>query len=114
VFGCCWNAPTSSLKRDLPTNISSYNESVGGVNDDQQGYHETLTQLYMAGVRNWLADKTTHELATLVNQLLMSPIGRRDWLLTLYSRDLLFSVPARRSLVMPDLGSWPGGNAPTK
>ena len=29
--------------------ISAYNEAVGGVNDDSQGYHETITQVYIAG-----------------------------------------------------------------
>ena len=29
--------------------ISRFNESVGGVNDDQNGYHDTITRAYVAG-----------------------------------------------------------------
>ena len=49
-----------------------------------------------------------------INALLASDIGKRDWPLTLYSRERLFSIAARRELVMPDLGKWPAaeGTAP--
>ena len=95
--------------RDLPDIIRRYNASVGGVNDDTQGYHETITQLYIAAVRVWLAaNPAKGTLSDTVNAALASPIGARDWPLTLYSRDRLFSVAARRGLVMPDLGEWPG------
>ena len=40
----------------------------------------------------------------LVNELLLSPMGRRDWPLRFYSRELLFSVEARRRFAPPDLG----------
>jgi hypothetical protein len=40
--GCCANASISDVEQQLPDIIRSYNESVGGVNDDTQGYHETL------------------------------------------------------------------------
>ena len=42
-------------ERDLPDIIRRFNESVGGVNDDTQGYHETITQLYIRSVRAFLA-----------------------------------------------------------
>ena len=93
--------------RALPGFIRAYNVSVGGVNDDTQGYHETLTQLYIAGVRHWLAAAPDGGLAARVTALLAAPIGRRDWPLTLYSQARLFSVTARRALVLPDLGNWP-------
>ena len=93
---------------DLPAIIRSYNESVGGVNDDTQGYHETLTQLYIAGVRSWIdGHSIADELVDRVNRLLASPIGQRNWPLTLYKPELLFSVAARRGLVAPDIGIWP-------
>ena len=31
------------IERELPLIISSYNVAVGGVNDDMQGYHHTIT-----------------------------------------------------------------------
>jgi hypothetical protein len=46
-------------------------------------------------------------LAELVNALLQSPIGRRDWPLRFYSSERLFSVEARREFVPPDLMPLP-------
>jgi hypothetical protein len=43
----------------------------------------------------------------LVNELLLSPIGRRDWPLRFYSPAVLFSVEARRRFVEPDLAALP-------
>ena len=39
--------------------------------------------------------------------MLLSDVGRRDWPLRFYSRDLLFSVAARRRFVEPDLAPLP-------
>jgi len=43
----------------------------------------------------------------LVNALLRSPIGRRDWPLRFYSAERLFSVEARRDFVDPNLAPLP-------
>jgi hypothetical protein len=91
-------------ERDLPAIISAYNVSAGGVNDDTQGYHETITQIYVAAVRIHLSERDPFEpLAEAVNALLLSPLGRRDLPLRFYSSDLLFSVAARRKFIDPDL-----------
>ena len=86
--------------------ISAYNISVGGVNDDAQGYHETITQVYIAGVRAHLAEVgPAMSLFEAVNALLLSKRGRRDLPLRFYSNELLFSVAARRDFVEPDRAS---------
>jgi len=78
------------------------------VNDDTQGYHETITRLFLHGVRLFLAEANLKEpLHALVNELLLSPMGRRDWPLRFYSPGLLFSVEARRNFVPPDLAALP-------
>ncbi len=87
--------------------IRRFNESVGGVNDDTQGYHDSITRAYVAGVRLFLAETAETDLTSRVNALLRSPVGARDWPLRFYSRDLLFSVPARRGFVPPDLAPLP-------
>jgi hypothetical protein len=100
--------PDVDLDRDLRSIISGYNESVGGVNDDTQGYHETITRVFLHGVRLFLAEAGTDEpLYELVNELLLSPMGRRDWPLRFYSAERLFSVEARRKFVTPDLAALP-------
>ena len=96
--------PDIDLDAELPGLIRRYNESVGGVNSDTEGYHETITRVFLHGVRLFLGEadaaKPLHEL---VNELLLSPMGRRDWPLRFYSRERLFSVEARRNFVEPDL-----------
>jgi hypothetical protein len=108
---CAWillERPDILPERDLPDLIRRYNESVGGVNDETQGYHETITQVFIRGVRMSLAASEGHGgLAQRVNLLLGSPQGRREWPLRFYSRELLFSVEARLGWVEPDLGVLP-------
>jgi hypothetical protein len=100
--------PNVDLDKRLPDIIRRYNESVGGVNSDSEGYHDTITRVFLAGVRLFLAEADPGEpLHELVNELLLSPMGRRDWPLRFYSRDLLLSVAARRAFVPPDVAALP-------
>ena len=100
--------PEIDLDTALPGLIRGYNESVGGVNDDQQGYHDTITRAYLHGVRLFLsgADRTA-PVHNLVNDLLRSPMGRRDWPLRFWSKERLLSIEARRNFVPPDLRALP-------
>jgi len=94
------------VERDLPAIISGYNEAVGGVNDATQGYHHTITLTYIGAIRRFLGSvRDDLLLVEKVNALLAAPEGRRDWALTLYSRDRLFSVQARLGYLPPDLAS---------
>jgi len=100
--------PDVDIDAQLPGIIRRYNESVGGVNDDTQGYHETITRVFLDGVRLFLGEADADEpLHGLVNELLLSPMGRRDWPLRFYSPALLFSVEARRKFVPPDVAALP-------
>ena len=100
--------PDLDLDRERPGLIRRYNESVGGVNSDSEGYHETITRVFLHGVRLFLEEADTSDpLHELVNELLLSTMGRRDWPLRFYSRDRLFSVEARRGFVAPDVAALP-------
>ena len=100
--------PDIDIDAELPGIIRRYNESVGGVNSDTEGYHETITRVFLRGVRLFLAEADRREpLHELVNELLLSPMGRRDWPFRFYSPDLLFSVEARRHFVPPDVANLP-------
>ena len=91
-------------EREMGDIISRCNESVGGVNDDTQGYHETITQCFILAVRQHLRERPEADtLLDAVNTLLLSDRGKRDWPLRLYSRERLFSVAARRQFVTPDI-----------
>ena len=96
------------VDKELPGLIRRYNESVGGVNSDSEGYHETITRVFLDGVRLFLSEADPKEpLHELVNELLLSPMGRRDWPLRFYSRERLFSTEARRHFIEPDLQAIP-------
>jgi len=100
--------PDIDLDKALPGIIRAYNESVGGVNSDTEGYHETITRVFLRGVRLFLAEADLKEpIHELVNELLLSPMGRRDWPLRFYSPQRLFSVDARKDWVRPDIASLP-------
>lgn len=100
--------PDIDVDRELPGLIRRYNESVGGVNSDTDGYHETITRTFLHGVRLFLEEVDRNEsLHELVNELLLSPMGKRDWPLRFYSPQRLFSVEARRHFVEPDLRALP-------
>jgi hypothetical protein len=87
--------------------IRAYNDAVGTVNSDHGGYHESLTRLYLRGIAAHRAAQPPASLAAAFTDLLRTPIARRDWPLTYYSKERLFSVEARRSWVEPDLRGLP-------
>jgi len=100
--------PDIDIDNQLPGFIRRYNESVGGVNSDSEGYHETITRVFLHGIRLFLAEADPKEpLHELVNELLLSPMGRRDWPLRFYTPARLFSVEARRNFIPPDIAALP-------
>lgn len=94
--------------RDLPPIIRAYNLATGVPNTDTGGYHETITQASLRAARAFL-DTLPRETALHVacNRLLASPLGRPDWLMTYWSRPVLFSVAARRAWLEPDIQPLP-------
>ena len=103
---CLWliaERPEIAAERELPALIRRYNESVGGVNDATQGYHETITQVSIAAIRDHLAEVPQVTLVGNINSLLASERGRRDWPLRFYSRERLFLAAARGEWIAPDL-----------
>jgi len=110
LAACCYllsERPDLDVDAEIGGIIRRFNESVGGVNDDHGGYHETITRTYVAGVRHYLAEVQAEDLLARVNGLLAAPMGQRDWPLRFYSRERLFSVAARRGFVEPDLAPLP-------
>lgn len=89
----------------LRTRISSYNESVGTLNTDTSGYHETITRFYVTVIDRFLA---ANDRAMPIDDLaarLLAECGDRRLPMRYYSEGRLFSVVARRSWVEPDLRS---------
>jgi len=92
----------------MPALIRAYNVATGVENNDHGGYHETITQASLLAARVFLrAEATGAPLHAVLDRLMASPLGKPDWLLAYWSRDLLFSVQARRGWVEPDLQPLP-------
>jgi hypothetical protein len=96
--------PEAVVRRRMPPMIRAYNEATGVANTDTGGYHETITLASIAAARAFLAARApATPLHEVVDALMASRLGRPDWLLAFWSKDLMFSVAARRSWVEPDL-----------
>lgn len=88
--------------------ISGYNESLGGVNSDTAGYHHTITLASMrAAAWHLLQGGEDAALHQVLAALMASRQGDRDWLLDYWTRAQLFSVPAHRDWVEPDITALP-------
>lgn len=94
--------PDIRPEADMRDIISGYNLAVGGVNDDTQGYHETMTMFWIGNARAFLARHPEGSLVERANRFIAAPEGRRDAPLRHFSRERLFSVEARRHAVEPD------------
>jgi hypothetical protein len=100
--------PELDAAKTMPGLIRGYNESVGGVNDDTRGYHETITLASLRAARGVLnAYPPDMPVYRIVNLLLSTNLANPNWLLEYWSRDRLMSVEARRNWVEPDLKSLP-------
>ena len=92
----------------LPGMIRAYNETVGTVNSDRSGYHETITQASLRAARgifdSFPADVPVWRIA---NALMGTNFANPNWLLEYWTRDRLMSVDARRAWLEPDLKPLP-------
>lgn len=99
--------PEVNAVRDMPGFIRAYNEVTGTPNTDTGGYHETITLASLRAAHAWLAARPHMSLHSALEELLVSPFGRSDWLLSYWTRPTLFSVAARRSWIEPDVKPLP-------
>lgn len=84
--------------------ISRYNETCGTANTATSGYHETITIASTRMASAFLATFGNEAALTTVHAALMdSRLGKSEWLLRHWSKDLLFGPRARRVWVEPDV-----------
>jgi len=84
-------------------NISRFNESVGGVNSDTEGYHETITKAWLWITAEFLATQHFAAPAEACNALIVHPAGNMYCLKNFYSKEQLLNPHARKHWVEPDL-----------
>ncbi len=91
---------------EMRTRLKRYNESVGGVNDDRNGYHETLTVFWLWAIKEMFADddgRVYWNQDALDDLLFDETLANVDIWAEFYSKELMMSVEARRTFVKPDL-----------
>ncbi|MEK7265636.1 MAG: hypothetical protein AAB227_06010 [Pseudomonadota bacterium] len=93
----------NAAEAKAPVYIRAYNESVGGVNDDTQGYHHTITLFFLRHIDEFIAPHQGDPLGARATRLLASPLAATDYPLRFYTKARLFSIEARRLWVEPDL-----------
>lgn len=95
--------PDEALRR-LRQGIRRLNESHGGVNSATNGYHETVTAVYVRLLEEYLErGPAPIDLGLRAIALLATPLAAKDALYRFYSRDVLMSTTARAGWVDPDL-----------
>ena len=99
--------PDMNALREMPAFIRAYNEATGTPNTDTGGYHETITLASLRAARAWLDARADVSLHVALDELLISPFGRSDWLLSYWTRAVLFSFAARRNWIDPNLKPLP-------
>jgi hypothetical protein len=82
--------------------IRSHNESVGTPNTESNGYHETLTRLYLTAIANHRQKYRELPFENSLKLLLASPLADSKWPLLYYTPGRLFSARARHVWIEPD------------
>ncbi len=100
--------PAFDLPHVMPGFIRAYNEATGVANTGSSGYHQTITQASLRAAR---AEMARHDveapLHAVLNALLATKLGKSDWPLEYWSKDLLMSAGARLEWRDPDIKPLP-------
>lgn len=91
---------------EMRRRLLRFNESKGGINDDHNGYHETMTVFWLWLLRKKMADGNGHvrwDQETLDELLFDETLAERNCWTAYYSKERMMSVEARRSFVQGDV-----------
>ena len=95
------NEPLASAIERLSSAICQYHDANESGRSD--GYHATLTTLFMARLDDFLNRRGRPEINdVLLAALWADPISKLDYALTRYTPETLWSGEARRRFVLPD------------
>lgn len=86
----------------LRSGIVELNVALGGKNTEADGYHETITLLWIWLLDKYLKAHPGKSLIELCNDFLNTEYADRNVLLKYYSKEVLFSTKARAIWVEPD------------
>lgn len=92
----------------MPDVIRAYNLATGVANTDTDGYHHTITLASLMAAKSVMdAVPNSQPLYEITNTILSGEYGSPKWLLKFWSKDVLFSVQARRDWTPPDIRDLP-------
>ena len=92
------------LREAMPLIIRKYNDATNTPNTKTEGYHETLTLLYLRAINDFTKNLPKDHCPFETYKLLIkSPIAEKSFPFLYYSKELLFSIKARKTWVEPDL-----------
>ena len=100
-----WHFGAAEALEKLRVKIRDHNTSVGTLNTDSSGYHETITRLYVEGIGRLCSSSPGSTLEEVLAKLLSSPMASSEWPLSFHSAERLFSVRARREWVPPEVAT---------
>ncbi|WP_440134622.1 hypothetical protein [Chitinophaga sancti] len=99
----CVKYPLPQAIAKISNGIKKYNESVGGQNTDESGYHKTITLFYTSTIAHYIITNgiTTFTEAVLTD-LLKQPFLQKEYISGFYSTEYLMSKEARQHWRAPD------------
>ena len=99
----CSHQPLPLAIQSIKEGIKKYNLSVGGVNTDYAGYHETITVFYARLIVNYLfRANDPFRFETVLTDLDNQSFLAKDFPLNYYNKELLMSKEARKNWIAPD------------
>lgn len=90
---------------EMKKRVIRFNESVGTINSESSGYHETITYYWIAILKAFCRENniTTFDQYAIDALLFAEDLAQRNSFLDIYSKDLIMSSQARLRLIAPDL-----------
>jgi hypothetical protein len=103
LWYCC-QLPLPFAIQSIKDGIKRYNISVGGANNDDSGYHETITVFYTKLIIDYiLQDDPCRSFDEKLPSFLKQPFLSKDFPLRYYTKELLMSKEARKQWISPDI-----------
>ncbi|MBL7816265.1 MAG: hypothetical protein JNL70_14695 [Saprospiraceae bacterium] len=89
---------------EMKKRIIYFNESVGTINSESSGYHETLTVFWLWAIKQFceLKNITQFDVDAIDELIFYEPLSRRTLVEEYYSEAILLLPEARRRFIRPD------------
>lgn len=97
---------------EMKKRIIRFNESVGTINSESSGYHETLTVFWLWAIKQFCDEKgiTQFDVDAIDELLYYEPLSRRKLVEDYYSEAILLLPEARHRYIRPDEKPMKGGD----